>query len=381
MKFVKSADLEPGMRLAKPIYNKHGVLLYDRNTKLTVPGINSIQNFGLIGIYILEPAEPLPPLSREDLDFEQNQTIYMFQLQEIFNRIQSRGKLESLSALISGICRKYGRLDHRVNFNQNLRSADDFIYKHAISTSVLTAMISSRMTITELNRDALVCASLLYDFGMRTVPSAILEKGNKLEPADREVIQHALEKGCQYLAPYQNDFEFFPQALRLTQYYIFSRNPENTVASDPELNMLASILRVADNFDQMTAMNLGHEPDSEIVAMNHLRAEPENFTPNIVDALAQCIHIVPSGASVDLSTGDKGIILVENPKDYMHPVVLRFSDNQIYDLSDRKAAREIQIIDIMKTMDNRIQVDEDTLKQFVPDARLTELAKKFRKKL
>ena len=74
MQFVKTADLKPGMRLAKPIYNKMGVLLYERDTLLTMQGINSIENFGLIGIFILEPAEPVPPLSREDLEFEQFQT-------------------------------------------------------------------------------------------------------------------------------------------------------------------------------------------------------------------------------------------------------------------------------------------------------------------
>ena len=41
MQFVKTADLKPGMRLAKPIYNKMGVLLYERDTLLTMQGINS----------------------------------------------------------------------------------------------------------------------------------------------------------------------------------------------------------------------------------------------------------------------------------------------------------------------------------------------------
>ena len=53
MQFVKTADLKPGMRLAKPIYNKMGVLLYERDTLLTMQGINSIENFGLIGILFL----------------------------------------------------------------------------------------------------------------------------------------------------------------------------------------------------------------------------------------------------------------------------------------------------------------------------------------
>ena len=89
MQFIRTENLKPGMRLAKPIYNKMGILLYDRNSRLTAPAINSIHNFGLIGIYILEPAEPLPPLSQEDIEFEQNQTIYMFKLRDCLDSIKT----------------------------------------------------------------------------------------------------------------------------------------------------------------------------------------------------------------------------------------------------------------------------------------------------
>ena len=67
MQFVKSDDLKVGMRLARPIYNRNGVLLYERNSKLTGQGILSIRTFGLIGIFILEPAEPVPPMTADDL--------------------------------------------------------------------------------------------------------------------------------------------------------------------------------------------------------------------------------------------------------------------------------------------------------------------------
>ena len=165
MKFVKTDELKEGMRLAKPIYNKNGILLYDRNTKLTLPGINSIRNFGLIGIYILEPAEPLPPLSREDIEFEQSQTIYMFQLRECFNQISKRQKMDKVDALGDDISKRYGCLDHRANFNQNLRSADDFVYKQAISVAILCAMISNTMLLSDSDQKTLICAAILYGFG------------------------------------------------------------------------------------------------------------------------------------------------------------------------------------------------------------------------
>lgn len=383
MKFIKTDQLKPGMRLAKPIYNKNGVLLYDRNSTLTEPGIVSAKNFGLVGIYILEPAEPVPPLSREDLEFEQLQTVYIFQLRECLELIGKRKRIEPLPKLLNNILNHYGTLDHRVNFNQNLRSSEDFMYKHAISTAILVSMISSRLRYDAKKQITLATAALLYDIGYSSVPKNILDKGtDMLSASDRDVLQHALERGLEPLGMYRNDFEFFPRALALMQAYVYADYPEKlAIMPDEELQDMVRILRVADQFDQMTAMNIGHEPVSELSAMKVLLSDPERYDKKIVSTLAECIHIVPQAANIDLSTGDKGIVLVENNKNYMRPVILRHGDNKIYDLSQEADFRQVQILDIMKTMDNRISVDEETLKQFVPDEKLKELTARFRERL
>lgn len=380
MKFVKTEDLKAGMRLAKPIYNKNGVLLYDRNSTLTLPGINSVRNFGLIGIYILEPAEPIPPFSREDMEFEQCQTVYMFQLREVMQFISQRKPVDDIYRLTEDILKRYSALDHRVNFNQNLRSASDFMYKHAISTALLTAMITSRLGYSHEKQQILVTAALLYDYGY-LYGQKHLERGQDMSQFDRDALQKALEKGIEQMYVYKNTNELFLKAVTLMSTYIYSFNPSRALTPEPEIAQMIRVLRVADDFDRMTGMEIGHEPESELLAMRRLMSDPDNYPPAIVSALAQSIHIVPVSANVDLSTGDKGIVLVENTVDFLHPVVLRLSNNRIYDLSDPAAAAKLQIVDIMKTMDNRISVDEDTLKQFVADDRLKKLTADFRRKL
>ena len=383
MKFVRTDHLKAGMRLAKPIYNKNGVLLYDRNSVLTEPGIISARNFGLVGVYVLEPAEAVPPLSREDLEFEQLQTVYIFQLRECLDLIAKRKRIEPLPKLLNNIIQHYGALDHRVNFNQNLRSSEDFMHKHAISTAILVSMISSRLHYDHQQQITLAAAALLYDIGYSHVPKNILDKGSDtLSTSDREVLQHSLERGLEPLGMYRSDFDFFPRALALMQAYVYADYPEKlAIMPDEELQGMVKILRVADQFDQMTAMNIGHEPVSEISAMKILSADSTRYDKQIVATLAECIHIVPQAANIDLSTGDKGIVLVENTTNYMRPVILRLGDNKLYDLSSEADFRKIQILDIMKTMDNRISVDEETLKQFVPDEKLKELTAHFRERL
>ncbi len=126
-------------------------------------------------------------------------------------------------------------------------------------------------------------------------------------------------------------------------------------------------------------MNINKPPISEIAAMGRLKKDKATYNPLVLSALAECIHILPTGACVDLSDGEKALVLAENPADFLHPMVLKFSTNMIYDLSDPVINKSLKITDIMKTMDNRIALDKDSVKHFVSDAYIKETADRFRK--
>ena len=67
------------------------------------------------------------------------------------------------------------------------------------------------------------------------------------------------------------------------------------------------------------------------------------------------------------------MILEDNPEDYSKPLILQFTNNEIFDLRD-PIYDIIQIQDIMKTMDNRIAIDENTLKHFTSDKYIKDVA-------
>lgn len=381
MQFVRSVELRPGMRIAKPIYNKDGVLLYERNSRLTIPSINSIRNFDLIGIYILEPAEPLPPFTKQDIEFEQAQTVYLFKIKDIFNKIYKRQPLEKLEPLVNDIIDRYGNLNTRVNFNQNLRSAHDFMYKHATSVSILTTMIAHHLDIPQEDYKALITSALLYGFGYRFLSRNVMDKEDEFTEFDNKAKQAALEKGLSYLVMSTDPISYLPKAVRIMEHLILSSNPLKTpVPPSNDILLLSEVLKVAIEFDFYTGMMMGHKPQSEIMAMKYLQEHHLEFNETIISILAQCIHIVPTGASVDLSTKDKAVVLVENPNDYMRPIILRLYDNQVYDLSEPETYEQFQIIDLMKTMDNRVEIDAETLKHFKADSRLIEMTNRFREK-
>ena len=380
MQFVESQDIRPGMRLAKPVYNRNGVMLFDRNTKLTQQNIVNLMNFSLIGIYILEPAEPLPPLSKEELEFEQLQTFYMFRLRDSLVNI-SKGKTPTdLAGLAKDVLEHFGTLDHKVRFTQNIRSNTDFVYKHSVGVAIISAMIGHAMRLRENTLLSIITAAFLYDFGYLYVPAEIMKKGEDITAIEGSTITKYREKAFALLHADTNPYSIPPDALAMVTQMIQAGRKEDHSVDRSKWLIGTNILTVADKFDRVTAMSLSRKPDSEITAIRHMIRHPDIYPEKVVSALSQSIHIMPAGSCVDLTNGEKAMVVQANENDFNHPIVLSFQFNKIYDLSDPDVNKDIQIADVMRTMDNRIEVDEHTLEQFESDDNLSKTVKKFQEK-
>ena len=366
MLFVRQEKLKEGMRLAKPIYNKKGVLLYDRNSKLTKQGIESVHNFGIIGLYILEPAEPVPPMTDEDMEFERFTMMSTFAIEDELRAIHDKDKNDSgLEQVATQIIKRYGHLDHKINFVQSLRSREDKYFKHALNTAILTTMIAHRLNLKHTQLHDAVMSALIMDIGMLDIPEELKDKsGSDLTEGDMETIERLAMAGTRYIesATSQNPVirRISIQVIREMEAYAKNDFAEKAGKSYYE----AKVVKLAAIFDNMTAMNDLDEPSSEISAIRFLMENDEMFEPEITDALIKSINIVVPGCSVELNTGEKALVINENERDILKPIVLTFSDNKIIDLGQELVYGGIYIKDVMKTMDNRCVVDKSALASF-----------------
>ena len=359
MQFVKVEDLKIGMRLARPIYNKQGVLLFERDSKLSEQAITSIHNFGLIGIYILEPADQVPPMSEEDLDFERFQTMTVFALQEELEHILETRRASRLSTLEATIIRKYGHMDKKVNFYQNLRSYNDFVCKHSLNVAILCTMISHVMNIRIEDQNNAVLAALTHDIGKVGIFNELGEGKGSLAELDDRLLKAQLTQ-CDII---ENAFAQGTAVRRIcSQVAKAQMEIQEGVPISAKMSIAAKVVLVANRYDELTAMRVNTtETESEVYAIKELLSKPEYYDEEIVDALIKSIHILFPGVSVELNTGEKGLVLVANDNDILRPMILGFRSNSILDLS-QKAYKDIEIVDIMKTLDNRYVLDTEALK-------------------
>lgn len=361
MLFKKTDDLKVGMRLARPIYNKSGVLLYERNSLLSPQGIESIRNFGLIGIYILEPAEPIPPMTQADLDFERFQTMCVFAIAEELDRILTTKKQQRTHFIVADIIKNYGYVTSKVNFVQNLRSNEDYIFKHSMNVAILAALLGKEMKLTMAERNDAVIAALIHDLGKLSIPVELTLKDEQDEQ-EKAKVQSAILAG---FAMIDEAFTSSPASRRICrQHFRLKEEAEQGKAyrGDDKILPGALILHVADTYDVMTAMQLNKQPESEISALKYLLDREDIYKKPVIDALTSSINILNQGVSVELNNGDKALVLSENNQDILRPMLLNFRDNSIIDLSDKRNYGNIEIADVMKTLDNRHVLDLNALK-------------------
>lgn len=363
MIFVKSEELKVGMRLAKPIYNRNGVLLYERDTKLTDQGIRSVVNFGLIGIYILEPAEPVPPMTEDDLEYERFQTMGLFTLKDELGLVLDGKPEKNIFSLANTIIKKYGFRDRKINFIQNLRSKDDYVYKHSLNVAILSAVIANKLKLSQKEKTDVVLSALYHDIGKLTLPPVILKKSTSLSDVEKMKVRKAEIEGLNIVG--KHDKNLHGARTIMLKSYKDKSNPDYKVTEDDLTKHIgAQILKVANDFDEFTSMSLESGPSSEIEAVKYMLKHEEKYNKEIVHALLNGINILTPGVCVELTDGQKGIVLVENPRDVLKPVILYFRNNTIINLNHDDISQSISIKDIMKTMDNRYIIDREVLDNY-----------------
>ncbi|MCH5258954.1 MAG: HD domain-containing protein [Lachnospiraceae bacterium] len=361
MLFVKRDALKTGMRLARPIYNKDGVLLYERNSKLTAQGIESIKNFGLIGIFVLEPAEPVPPMTQADIDFERFQTMCVFSIQEELDKVLQTKRLNKMPTIAANIIKNYGHLDKRINFVQNLRSKEDYIYKHSLNVAILCAMMTHVLNMRVDEQLETVQAAIIHDLGKLTVPKTITDK-DVLTAEEQAAVRAAEIQGFGLIDIVYSSSPNIKRICSQAQKALESIETGEDISAMKMVNG-AKVLAVAEAFDTMTAMQVEKEPESEVAALKHLLENTKVYDSNIVTGLIRSVNILYPGVSVELNTGEKALVLAANEYNILEPMILMFGDNSIVDLSDRDSYGDLEIKDIMKTMDNRHVMDTEMLKR------------------
>lgn len=322
MRYVSIDKIEPGMILAKSVYDEANRVLLGATSVLTTDFIKKLSVRGFQGLYIDDELS-------KGIDIEEVISV------ELRNRgVKSLRECNIDESLEVAKC----IVDQIINSKTisldlvDLRTFDDYTYRHSVNVAVLCTVIGMGMSLKHKDLIDLCAAAIFHDLGKLQIPSEILNKPERLTKEEYEimkqhpVLSYNLIKGrwdisartkAGVLYHHENeDGTGYPSGLLSHQILLF-----------------AKIIHVADVYDALTAKRPYKKPYALSEAAEYLMAGyGAMFDKTVIDAFLKFVPIYPKGMEVKLSDGRRGIV-IENTRHTLRPIV-RLMDGSRINLND-----------------------------------------------
>jgi putative nucleotidyltransferase with HDIG domain len=202
-----------------------------------------------------------------------------------------------------------------------LKNYDNYTFTHMVNVSILTMAQARALGIEGAVLREFGLAGLMHDIGKVRTPTEVLNKPDRLTPAEFEIMKRHVVDGAEILRrtpeiPPIASIVAFEHHLRIdgTGY------PGGV--SRPRLNLATQICGIADVYDAMRSQRKYQQafPSERIVAVLQ-RSDGTQFDQRLVRRFVQIIGIYPVGNAVRLDTGEIAVVLQVNPDDPHKPQV------------------------------------------------------------
>lgn len=316
-------QVKNGQRLAKTIYYPDGRVILQKGTVLSNNYLARLDDLGFNKLFIEQEGY-------EDLEIEEV--------------LDEKTKLEAIGVTkkaFASSARKpldagqikinvYNVLDSVQNAKDFLVStldlwpSQDYLYTHSVNVCVLSLLLGKRLNYTENKLRDLGVGALLHDLGL-AMRGLVDRKGIKIE--NEEHTWAGFEK-----IRSNHELSILSATVALQHHERLDGTGYPRKISGNDLHEFSRIVSIADTYDSLTNINklLPHEALEVITAL----CSKNVLDINLVEELLKVIAIYPIGIPVLLNTGEKGVVIKQNPKIPSRPVVLLSEgERKEYDLT------------------------------------------------
>lgn len=230
---------------------------------------------------------------------------------------------ESVSECVSSIMRNPDAL----LFMTQMREKSELLSQHAMNTSVYAIMVGRLAGLDAKQLEDLGTCGLMHDIGKVQVPDAILNKPDRLTSEEMDVVRQHCRLGRDILMSGRNIYSgTVDVAFGHHEHLDGSGYPRGLTR--PQLNRNVRIVAVVEKYDAIVSPRPHRPAFTHLDALNmlHGMVKKNHLEGKMVNAFIAYMGIYPPGSIVELSTGEKAIVLETNPSQRLRPTILVVRD-------------------------------------------------------
>lgn len=207
-----------------------------------------------------------------------------------------------------------------------IRKFDSYIYRDALNSSVLAANLGRELGLERDKLSALATGAMFMDIGKTALPSQLLNKTERLTDDEWALMKSHVEHGLRILDQTPNVPSDVLDVVR-THHERLDGSGYPAVLKGDSIPLLGQIAGIVDFYVSVTTPRPYAQAVSPSNAVYMLyQQQGRYFSEELVKTFIQAISTYPTGSLVELSSGEVGVVISQNPGLRLRPNVVLLLD-------------------------------------------------------
>jgi HD-GYP domain-containing protein (c-di-GMP phosphodiesterase class II) len=223
-----------------------------------------------------------------------------------------------------------------------IKKFDSYVYKESLVASVWAATLGRELGLQREKLNSLATGALLMDIGKTVLPGELLNKQGRLTDDEWVLMKSHVERGMQLLSEHEAAPGDVLDIIR-THHERLDGSGYPGALKGNQIPFLGQIAGLIDFYVSSTSARPYAKPLSSADAIYILNQQQGRyFSELLVQKLIQALSTYPTGTLVELSSGEVGVVISQNPGLRLKPNVVLILDpekkpygsNPVFNLAD-----------------------------------------------
>ncbi|MFC5652827.1 HD-GYP domain-containing protein [Paenibacillus solisilvae] len=332
-------SVKPGDKLARAVLQENGNILLGSGVELNERFITRLTGLGIDTLYIDDPmTEGLEPTSavRDDTLKKATETVYKT-MSTLVDQPVIRGRTiapemgRSFRKVFGDIMQDLITREDVLVSLTNIHVADGYLFQHSVNVAILSGIMGLAKGYNRNQLEELGMGALLFDIGMTKLPKELLNKTSPFTDAERAAMEKHTEEGFNIIRA-QHDISLLSAHCALQHHERFNGSGYPRKLKNDAIHEYAQIIAIADVYDALTSPRPYRKRYNPSEAIEFLFGAGSTFFDlELIKTFCKHISIYPVSTSVLLSSGQVGVVALNNPLALHRPTVriLREADGTV----------------------------------------------------
>lgn len=216
-----------------------------------------------------------------------------------------------------------------------LEKSNEYAYSHALSSSIWCAHFGRHLGFEISEIEELALGGMLLDLGKIKLPPELLNKTEKITPAEASLIHKHVDYSVRLLSKSQG---ISTNVMRMVATHHERANGKGYPQGleNKDIPIYGRIAGIVDSYDAMTTprpyRSRTLSPNEAINELYKLR--DASFQGELIEQFIQTVGLYPTGSLVELTSGAVAIVLEVNDLKRLYPTVMIVLDRDKQPVED-----------------------------------------------